>query len=62
MSILTLEKVTLCGMPSDKYLVLEGLQQLGRMHLISLQPEPREPEKVEPPYAKDAMTRQFLSG
>jgi V/A-type H+-transporting ATPase subunit I len=54
LSILSLEKVTLCGMPCDKYLVLERLQQLGRMHLISLAPEPREPEKVEPPYAKDA--------
>jgi V/A-type H+-transporting ATPase subunit I len=53
-SILRLEKITLCGKPCDKYLVLEKLQQLGRMHLISLAPEPKEPEKVEPPYAKDA--------
>lgn len=54
MSILTLEKVTLCGMPSDKCPVMEELQRLGRLHLISLQPEPREPEKVAPPYAEDA--------
>jgi V/A-type H+-transporting ATPase subunit I len=53
-SIVSLEKVTLCGMSCEKYLVLERLQQLGQMHLISLVPEPREPEKVEPPYAKDA--------
>jgi V/A-type H+-transporting ATPase subunit I len=51
---LGLEKVTLCGMPSDKCSVLEELQRLGRLHLISLQPEPREPEKVSPPYAEDA--------
>jgi V/A-type H+-transporting ATPase subunit I len=54
LSILTLEKVTLFGLPSDKCHVLEELQQLGRLHLISLQPEPREPEKIAPHYAEEA--------
>lgn len=40
MSIVTLAKVTLIGLPTDKTKVLDGLQRLGCIHLIPL----REPE------------------
>jgi V/A-type H+/Na+-transporting ATPase subunit I len=38
MSIVALNKVTVFGLGVEKMLVLEGLQQLGCLHLISLQP------------------------
>ena len=40
MSIVALDKVTVFGLPQDKQSVLEGLQTLGCMHLIDLQPPP----------------------
>jgi V/A-type H+-transporting ATPase subunit I len=53
-SIAPLSKVTLCGLGNDKAGVLEGLQRLGCMHLISLQPPPSEPEAAPPERAEDA--------
>jgi V/A-type H+-transporting ATPase subunit I len=44
MSIITLNKVTVFGLGVDKTQVLEGLQQLGCLHLIPLQPPPKETE------------------
>ncbi|MDJ0517816.1 MAG: hypothetical protein QNJ74_16725 [Trichodesmium sp. MO_231.B1] len=44
MSIITLNKVTVFGLGIDKPKVLEGLQTLGCMHLIPLQPPPKETE------------------
>ncbi len=44
MSIITLNKVTVFGLGIDKPKVLEGLQKLGCMHLIPLQPPPKETE------------------
>ena len=53
MSIVTLKKITLCGLLSDKEAAMAGLQRLGCLHLISLRPEPREPEN-EPSGRADA--------
>ena len=44
MSIITLNKVTVFGLGIDKPKVLEGLQKLGCMHLIPMQPPPKETE------------------
>ncbi|MBE9170735.1 V-type ATP synthase subunit I [Pleurocapsales cyanobacterium LEGE 06147] len=44
MSIVPLNKVTLFGLPKDKEAVLKGLQNLGCMHLIALQPPPETAE------------------
>ncbi len=44
MSIIPLNKVTVFGLGIDKPKVLEGLQKLGCMHLIPLQPPPKETE------------------
>lgn len=44
MSIVTLEKVTIFGLGVDKTKILQGLQQLGCLHLIPLQPPPKETE------------------
>ncbi len=44
MSIIPLNKVTVFGLGIDKPQVLEGLQTLGCMHLIPLQPPPKETE------------------
>ena len=54
MSIVDLNKVTLCGRSADKPAMLKGLQRLGCLHLISLQPPPKEPEKAPPERAEDA--------
>lgn len=54
MSIVSLDKITLYGQVQDKAAVLEGLQQLGRMHLIPLQPPPKEPEARPPEKAENA--------
>jgi len=42
MSIVALRKASLIGLVSDKRPVLEGLQQLGCMHLLPLRPVDRE--------------------
>ncbi len=54
MSIVSLSRVTLCGSSTDKKALLAGLQRLGCMHLVSLQPPPKEPEKTPPERAEDA--------
>ncbi len=54
MSILALYKVTLCGLSADKETLLQRLQDLGCMHLISLQPPPKAPETLPPERAEDA--------
>ena len=54
MSIVSVCKVTLCGTRADRQGLLEGLQRLGCMHLVSLRPPPKEPEKAPPERAEDA--------
>ena len=44
MSIITLNKVTVFGLGIDKTKVLEGLQRLGCLHLIPLQPPAQDTE------------------
>lgn len=44
MSIVTLKKITLCGLLADKPTAMNELQGLGCIHLLSLRPTPREPE------------------
>jgi V/A-type H+-transporting ATPase subunit I len=48
MSIVPLNKVTVFGLGVDRTPVLEGLQQLGCMHLIPLQPPPKTSEFAAP--------------
>ena len=58
MSIAALDKITLVGHQASKSDVLDGLQQLGCLHLIPLSPEGRAtgaagPSKPDrPPLAK----------
>jgi len=54
MSIVALDKITLCGLLAEKRPVLEGLQAIGRLHLISLRPAPKEPETALSARAEDA--------
>jgi V/A-type H+-transporting ATPase subunit I len=54
MSIVHLKKLTLAGLLKERIQVLEHLQTLGCLHLVSLAEAPREPETVPPPYAVDA--------
>jgi V/A-type H+-transporting ATPase subunit I len=54
MSIVPLKKVTLCGLSSETHTLLQGLQELGCMHLIALRPQTKEPEKAPPERAEDA--------
>ena len=54
MSVLKLKKVTVCGLAREKRDVLDGLQTLGCLHLVSLRPPPAEPEKVLPPRPEGA--------
>ncbi len=54
MSIATLKKVSLCGLLKDKDDVLNGLQELGCMHLLPLRPAPAEVENVASPKAESA--------
>lgn len=53
MSITILKKVTVCGMLRDKDALLEGLQQLGCLHLESLRGRPARSEEVVPERAED---------
>lgn len=46
MSIVRLNKITLCGLLADKSAAIGELQSLGCVHLISLRPTPREPENA----------------
>ena len=54
MTIVPLNKVTLCGLSQDQEAVLEELQRLGCMHLIPLQPPPKEPETALSPRDEEA--------
>ncbi len=53
MSILDLNKVTIFAKAANKTALLEQLQKLGCMHLISLQAPHKEPENVPPEHAED---------
>ena len=48
MSIAALKKVSICGLIAEKEQVLEGLQALGALHLVSLREALDEPEKAAP--------------
>ncbi len=54
MSIARLKKITLCGLLKEKDRVLNGLQDLGCMHLLPLRPAPAEVENVASPRAEAA--------
>ena len=54
MSIARVKKVTVCGLLTEKKDLLEGLQELGCMHLLPLRPAPAEAEKVASPRAEGA--------
>ena len=54
MTIVPLNKVTLCGLSQDQEAVLEELQRLGCMHLIPLQPPPKDPETALSPQDEEA--------
>ena len=54
MSIVSLSKLTLAGLLKERMPVLEQLQTLGCLHLVSLADAAREPETVPPAHAVDA--------
>ncbi len=54
MTIVRLNKVTLIGPLSGKDEALARLQEQGCLHLTSLSPAPKEPEKAPPPHAERA--------
>jgi V/A-type H+-transporting ATPase subunit I len=54
MSIVRLRKLTLAGLLREQRPVLEALQDLGCLHLVSMVEAPREPERVPPEHAVDA--------
>lgn len=54
MSIATLHRLTLAGLIDDKHAMLDALQSLGCLHLVTLRPSPREPELTPPEHAVDA--------
>jgi V/A-type H+-transporting ATPase subunit I len=54
MSIVRLRKLTLAGLLGERLPVLERLQALGCLHLVSMVETPREPETVPPAHAVDA--------
>ena len=54
MSIVPLKKVALCGLLKEKADLLQGLQDLGCLHLVPLRPAPAEPETAASPHAEDA--------
>lgn len=57
MSIEALKKITLYGLQSEKNELLQGLQQLGCMHLIPLvQPDEIQTEQTEPQAAREALS------
>jgi V/A-type H+-transporting ATPase subunit I len=63
MSIVPLHKVTLFGMAQEKDAVLKRVQALGCLHLNSLAPTPKEPEKLPPALPVDAYKAlRYLSG
>lgn len=48
MSIAALKKVSICGLIAEKQQVLESLQELGALHLVSLSEPLEEPENAAP--------------
>lgn len=54
MSITALKKVTICGLIDEKEKVLDRLQALGCIHLVSMRPPPDEPEKAAPEHPESA--------
>ena len=54
MSIAVLKKVSVCGLIHEKEHVLNGLQGLGCIHLVSLREPLAEPEKAAPERPEDA--------
>ena len=54
MSIVALDRVSVCGLLKEKRSVLADLQALGCIHLESLREAPAEPEKVAPEHAEGA--------
>ncbi len=54
MSIVTLNKITLCGLVAEKTQVLADLQELGCLHLIALRPVSREADATTSSHAQDA--------
>jgi V/A-type H+/Na+-transporting ATPase subunit I len=46
-SIVRLKKATIVGLSKDRYNILKGLQELGVMHLISLQKKPHSLEEQQ---------------
>jgi V/A-type H+-transporting ATPase subunit I len=54
MSIVNLKKLTLAGLLKERMPVLEQLQTIGCLHLVSLAEVAREPETVPPAHAVDA--------
>lgn len=54
MSIVALRKVSIYGLLKEKPAILQGLQELGCMHLRSLRERPAAPEKLAPEHAEDA--------
>jgi V/A-type H+-transporting ATPase subunit I len=54
MSIVHLKKLTLAGLLKERNAVLEQLQTLGCLHLVSLAEAPRELETLPPAHAVDA--------
>ncbi len=55
MSIAILKKVSICGLIHEKIHVLDGLQGLGCVHLVSLREPLAEPEKAAPERPEDAI-------
>jgi V/A-type H+-transporting ATPase subunit I len=63
MSIVPLHKITLFGMAHEKEAVLTRVQALGCLHLNSLAPVSKEPEKLPPALPVDAYKAlRYLSG
>jgi V/A-type H+/Na+-transporting ATPase subunit I len=62
MTIVALKKVSICGLIAEKEAVLDELQALGCLHLVSLREPLAEPEKAAPEYPEDAYKAlKFLS-
>nr|MBS0019532.1 V-type ATP synthase subunit I [Gammaproteobacteria bacterium] len=54
MSIVALNKITICGLVSEKTQVLTELQKLGCLHLIALRPGSQDADATTASHAQDA--------
>ena len=54
MTLIALKRVTFCGLLKEKKAILQGLQDLGCLHLVPLRPAPAEPETAASPRAENA--------